>query len=162
MTDYAPWRLSAVTLLVSCLAVRALAFDLPGGLEFGQSFPDVEAIARDNQWSLRQSEVVSYGWVVENMGITLYFCDEFLTSKDQSTDGTLSSFVETVVSYRFRYGEPDTDVFTLSPRSQYQRHSVQSVFETNNGLRISVQLNAHGDRQTLFTRISDHSVCETK
>lgn len=153
------WRLCLVILLAFCFPLRALALDLPGGLEFGQDFPEVETIAKDNGWSLRQSEVAPYWWVIKDMGITLYFCDEVLSGIDQVTDGTFKSFVEMVSGYRFQYGEPDTDVLVLLARSQFEQHTVQSVFNAENGVRISVQLYLFDGSLTLFTRTSDSSAC---
>lgn len=110
---------------------------------------EVEAIAQGNAWQLQKSDVFSHAWNVEIEGLTLYFCREVFRSLDQVNDGTLVDFVDTVFHLEMRFGLPNTSVTILSPRSQWEMHSIQSVFETEIGTRISVQLNSRDDRQTV-------------
>ena len=142
-------------LAVSMFAKPAFGLDLPGGLFFGQSFKDVETTARDNAWKMQKSEVLPYAWNVEDAGLTLYFCEETLTSVDQVLDGSLVDFVETVFHLKRRFETPDTSVAIVSPRSRFETHSVQSVFETERALRISVQLFSRDEKQRMLRRISN-------
>lgn len=135
-------------------------FDLPGGLLFGATFSEVQVMAQSQGWDLEQATFSSDAWSVGTMGLTFYFCDQSLTSFDQSLDGDSRTFVETVLELRTKYGEPDTDVFILSPRSRFEKHGVQTAFETDKGVRLSVQISTKDNVQTVWTRASDSSVCE--
>ncbi len=152
--------------LSTCFIVGVLspafsgALDLPGGLSFGTTLAEVRMAAQSNGWDLEQTSFSTDAWSIDALGLTLYFCDQSLTSVDQNRDGDLHAFVETVSELGLKYGEPSTEVFILSPHSKFERHGVQSVFEADQGVRISVQIYTKDNASTLWTRTSDSAVCE--
>lgn len=144
--------------LASISAAQCQATELPDGLAFGRHFSEVEAVVVTNGWELQKS-IVS-GWNVPAANITLYFCNEHLASIDQREKGSLHLFVETVQALRLKHGKPETDVFVMAARDPLETHGIQSVFKSDDGLRISVQIYTRQDGQTLFTRTSKTAVCE--
>lgn len=158
--------LSKTISLCACIVIGGYSstssetFDLPGGLLFGSTLSEVQLIAQAKGWDVEKSTAVPYGWTNKATGLTLYFCDQAINSVDQSLDGKLGSFVETVWKLELKYGEPDTSVFILSPSSSFESRGIQSVFNTAQGVKISVQVYTKDDKATLWKRTSDGSVCE--
>jgi hypothetical protein len=149
-----------VFLVASISPTPSKALDLPSGLFFGANLSEVQSTAQSQGWELDQSTFSFNAWSVDTEGLTFNFCDQMLTSVDQILDGGLRAFIETVGIFTLKYGEPDTDAFILSPRSRLETHGMESIFEPGQGMTISVQINSNDNKETVWTRKSDSSVCE--
>jgi len=138
----------------------ASAFDLPDGISFGATFSDVEVIAQSRGWELEQTSFSSNAWSIDEQRATFYFCDQKLTIVDKYLDGNLRTFVETVWGLRLKWGDPQTETFVLVPGSQLEAYGVQSVFESGQGLSLTIQIYMRNNTETVWARKSDDSVCE--
>jgi hypothetical protein len=138
----------------------ATALELPSGLVFGASFSEVQVTARSQGWDLQQTTHIPHAWSDESRGLTFYFCDQTLATVDQSLRGDLPTFVETVEELGPKWGDPQTEVFTLVPGSRLEAHVVQSHFELGQGRSVTVQIYTKDNVDTVWMRKTDSSVCE--
>jgi len=136
------------------------ALDLPGGVSFGATIPEVLEIAHSHGWDLKQTTFNSNTWSDDANGLTFYFCDQHLTSVDTYLDGNLRTYVETVWTQSHKWGEPKTEAYVISPGSELESYGVNSVFDLGQGKTLNVQIYTNDRGETVWTRKSDSSICE--
>ena len=148
--------------LSSVLALPAPAdgLELPSGVTFGMSFSDLQTTAEEQDWDLRQTTFNTNAWSSDAEDLTFYFCNQVLSSIDQYLNGGLRGFVETVWQLELKYGKASTETFVIAPRSDFETHGVQSVFELSQGTRISVLIQTRNDEVVVWSRKSNGEVCE--
>ena len=117
---FSPLSLLATVAVAINLAKTVASQSLPGGLVLRTKFEDFHLAAEQNGWAFEPAPVSSNSWSEADSGNTFRFCNQTLFSVDQEIECGLREFADIVFKFKVKHGEPNTNVFVLSPKSRFE------------------------------------------
>lgn len=114
-------------------SVAPAAADNLGGFVLGGSFEAAQQHALEHGWKLVPlSENLPGQWIVEGANLSMFVCDETVSSINERLEGDLEEFAALVFSMQIEFGKPDIQVLSL-PSGIGVISTIDARFDTENG-----------------------------
>lgn len=149
---------TAFCLLVA-FAAKADQSQIYSGFVLGSTFEAAQQHARALGWTLAPlSDDQPGSWSVAETGLTLFVCDNTVTSITAQLAGDFEAFTALVFSTMTQLGEPQTQILSI-PSGIGVISSIDARFATGDGGTV-VQLQSIAEKRTLSVNSWIDSACQ--